>query len=38
MTEWLRRLSGHRRVTLLFWLLNAAGLVALVAFALRGHG
>jgi len=36
MTERLRRLSGHRRMSAVYWVLNAAGLAALLAFALRG--
>ena len=36
MTRWLVRLSGHRRVLLVYWLVNAAGVLALVLFALRG--
>ncbi len=35
MTEWLAKLPVRRRVILLFWLLNAALIGALLVYALR---
>ena len=35
MTDWLERIPTHRRVTVLFWFLNAVIVSALFAFALR---
>jgi hypothetical protein len=35
MTDWLARLAGHRQVLIGYWLLNAALILGLLAFALR---
>lgn len=35
MTDWLSRLAARRRVVMLFWVLNALLLLALLVFALR---
>ena len=35
MTDLLARLAARRRVAIVFWVLNAVLLVALLAFALR---
>lgn len=35
MTKWLDRTPAHRRIIVLFWLLNVVIAVALLAFTLR---
>jgi hypothetical protein len=35
MTDWWTRLASGKRQLLVFWLLNAAVLLALLVFALR---
>ena len=35
MTDWWTHLPSRKRQLLVFWLLNAAALLALVVFALR---
>jgi hypothetical protein len=36
MIDWYTRRPAHRRMLVLFWLLNAAIVAALLVFALRG--
>lgn len=35
MTEWLARIPSRRRLSMLFWLINAVAILALLSFALR---
>lgn len=35
MTDWLAKLPSRRRLSFLFWMLNAVIVLALLVFALR---